>query len=110
MAAMRLLAKRCFSSTKSVFAEIPSASAVSGDHGAGVKLWRNISIFCGVPSIALCTANAWLAHQAHHHDERPEFIKYDYLAVRNKKFPWGDGNHSLFHNPHTNALPEGYEV
>jgi len=41
--------------------------------------------------------------------ERPPFVKYEYMRKRDKRFPWGDGNKSLFHNEHVNALPEGYE-
>ena len=32
-----------------------------------------------------------------------------WLDLCPQKFPWGDGNHSLFHNGHVNALPDGYE-
>lgn len=77
------------------------------------SLWRNISLLIAIPGCLAVAVNAYKAEQAHmHHIEehgRPEFLPYPHLRIRAKPFPWGDGNHSLFHNPHTNALPEGYE-
>ncbi|XP_053988730.1 cytochrome c oxidase subunit 6A1, mitochondrial-like [Hylaeus volcanicus] len=75
-----------------------------------VKLWRNISLFIGLPAIALAMVNCFIRHQQEDHHERPEFIHYPYMKVMNKPFPWGDGKHSLFHNPKVNWIPGvGYE-
>ncbi|XP_049780680.1 cytochrome c oxidase subunit 6A, mitochondrial [Schistocerca cancellata] len=90
------------------FAAVKGPSAVAGHGGGGVKLWKNLSFFVALPAVGLCMLNAWLKHQEEPH-HRPEFIPYEHLRLRTKRFPWGDGNKSLFHNPHTNALPEGYE-
>ncbi|XP_070172273.1 cytochrome c oxidase subunit 6A2, mitochondrial [Polyergus mexicanus] len=88
------------------------ATSASHEHASSEQtqlLWKRISLFLGFPAIGLAMLNCYLNHQAHHNDERAEFIPYDHMRIRTKKFPWGDGNHTLFHNPKVNALPEGYE-
>merc|ERR1712183_379032 len=80
----------------------------SGHSPDGWKTWKKIFYFCAVPVIILGNVNAfYLADPAEH--ERPPFVPYEHLRIRTKGFPWGDGNHSLFHNSHANALPDGYE-
>ena len=75
--------------------------------------WRLISLFVAIPGCLACAYSAVQKEKAHHHHieehGRDPFIPYEHLRIRAKPFPWGDGNHSLFHNPHTNCLPEGYD-
>lgn len=75
----------------------------------GYKVWKKLSFFVAMPAVGLCMLNAYLKHQEEHGHPQPEFVKYEHLRIRNKRFPWGEGNKSLFHNPHTNPLPDGYE-
>ncbi|XP_049824154.1 cytochrome c oxidase subunit 6A, mitochondrial-like isoform X2 [Aethina tumida] len=75
---------------------VAGPSAISGSHEGGFKIWKKLTFLVAFPSIALCGANIWLGHQSQGREQV-------------KRFPWGDGNKSLFHNPHTNALPDGYE-
>ncbi|XP_039267219.1 cytochrome c oxidase subunit 6A1, mitochondrial-like [Styela clava] len=68
--------------------------------------------YLGIPAVVGTTAIfVYKREQQHHaHYHRPEYKSYAHMGLRSKKFPWGDGNHSLFHNPKTNAIPgEGYE-
>ncbi|XP_020784010.1 cytochrome c oxidase subunit 6A, mitochondrial [Boleophthalmus pectinirostris] len=84
-------------------------SAVAGGHGEqAAKTWKILSFVVALPGVAVCMLNTFLKEQHHGHDQ-PEFVAYPHLRIRSKKFPWGDGNHSLFHNSHVNPLPDGYE-
>ncbi|CAG0888174.1 unnamed protein product [Cyprideis torosa] len=103
MALMLRAVRRQFSTSV-----IRNSAQESSGHDGGV-MWRNLSLFVGFPVIGLCMINAFLDHQKHAGHERPPFVAYEHLRIRNKPFPWGDGKKSLFHNPHTNALPDGYE-
>ncbi|XP_075999190.1 cytochrome c oxidase subunit 6A2, mitochondrial [Genypterus blacodes] len=84
------------------------AAASHSSHEAGVRTWKILSFTVALPGVGICMANTYMKGQKHSHDQ-PDFVAYDHLRIRTKKFPWGDGNHSLFHNSHTNPLPDGYE-
>ncbi|KAG9465724.1 hypothetical protein GDO78_017847 [Eleutherodactylus coqui] len=84
------------------------ATEAHGHKAGGDRTWKILTFFVALPVVGVSMLNAWLREQ-NHPQKSPEFRAYDHLRIRTKKFPWGDGNHTLFHNPHTNPLPSGYE-
>ncbi|XP_038560301.1 cytochrome c oxidase subunit 6A, mitochondrial [Micropterus salmoides] len=85
-----------------------SAAAAAGHGEQAAKTWKILTFVVALPGVAVCMLNMFLKEQNHSH-EQPEFVPYPHLRIRTKRFPWGDGTKSLFHNAHVNALPDGYE-
>lgn len=74
----------------------------------GYKLWKGLTFLLGFPLI-IAAAIFTYKQKTENEIKREPFTEYEYMRRRTKRFPWGDGQKSLFHNPHVNALPDGYE-
>ncbi|XP_029365229.1 cytochrome c oxidase subunit 6A2, mitochondrial [Echeneis naucrates] len=98
-----------FSPAASAARRLLAAAAAHSGEESKARTWKILSFVVALPGVSVCWLNAHMKGKQHSH-EQPEFVPYPHLRLRTKKFPWGDGNHSLFHNPHTNALPDGYET
>merc|ERR1712013_932673 len=71
------------------------ARQMSGGHGGGYETWKKGFFFAAIPIIILGHVNAFGMADENAH-AAPEFVPYDHLRLRSKKFPWGDGNHCVF--------------
>ncbi|XP_056144463.1 cytochrome c oxidase subunit 6A, mitochondrial [Lampris incognitus] len=85
------------------------AAASHSSHEGGARTWKILTFVLAIPGVSVCMANAFMKAESHA-DHQADFVPYPHLRIRTKKFPWGDGNHTLFHNGHTNPLPDGYET
>ncbi|KAG0318392.1 Cytochrome c oxidase subunit 6A, mitochondrial [Dissophora globulifera] len=80
--------------------------AIKEHAGPATETWRKISLFVCIPAVLVSSVNAYnlyAKHQAHLEHERHEGhekVKYPYMRLRAKAFPWGDD--SLFYNPEVN--------
>lgn len=75
----------------------------------GYKIYKMISIFVCAPMILLLAYNTFILNAEDPNAPPPEFHAYEYLCKRDRRYPWGDGTKTFFHNPHKNALKDGYE-
>lgn len=79
---------------------------------SNAKRQSKILFYIGIPLIILTYWNAHLLEEEEHiaHKEHSvDHVLYPYLHRITVKFPFGDGNHTLFHNPKVNYDPYSKE-
>ncbi|GBB90011.1 hypothetical protein RclHR1_16890003 [Rhizophagus clarus] len=71
------------------------------------NLWMKVSLYICPIALVASTANAYMImqqHAQHHHEaHEADHPPFDYQKMRTKPFCWGDGDHTLFHNPAING-------
>ncbi|KYN05006.1 PREDICTED: cytochrome c oxidase subunit 6A1, mitochondrial-like isoform X2 [Cyphomyrmex costatus] len=73
--------------------------------------WRMLTLCVALPLVVIMSAFTYARQQEKAKQPREPFEDLPYMYRRTKPFPWGDGNHSFFHNPVKNPIPpHGYEV
>ncbi|XP_012539569.3 uncharacterized protein LOC105838504 isoform X2 [Monomorium pharaonis] len=76
-----------------------------------LAFWRMLSLCVAAPLIVIMSVVTYVRQREKMKEPREPYMDYPYMYRRTKPFPWGDGNHSLFHNPVKNPIrPFGYEV
>ncbi|KAJ2946461.1 hypothetical protein O0L34_g12504 [Tuta absoluta] len=64
------------------------------------KRYKYMFLFFMLPLIIL----QFLRSCGEEQHAKPVCRNYEYMRRRTKRFPWGDGDKSLFHNDHVNSL------
>ncbi|RVD90101.1 uncharacterized protein DFL_001076 [Arthrobotrys flagrans] len=105
-AARQILLRRNYASQAgSTFTK--EREAVKAHAAQSSELWRKLSLYVAIPALILSSINAynlWNEHWEHEShlpppEERPQ---YPYLNIRVKRYPWGDGDKTLFWNDNVN--------
>lgn len=71
-------------------------------HKPKLAMWRALSMFVALPAVALMSFMVFASRAMEEEQPRTPFVPYEYLNIRHRRFPWGDGTRGFFHNPKKN--------